>query len=140
MFEQLDELIKGYEDINLTEFWYDTGVEEAMEIIDEFDESDWDSLMESLPSKSVLWKQRLVRCIPAKDEEHNLKVLNELVKTDDLGLFDDAIHLLNRYDLESIENVDDIYRKIDEFMPQANNLQAAAFEKFLKKKEVARRI
>ena len=134
--EMLNEFIKmldDYDDDGLSNYWYVAGVDDAREIMNKFNNDDWEKLMCIFPKKSTLWQERLINCIPAKDEEHRLKVLNETSKTDDLRLFRNTVPALCRYDYYQIERVGEIVKKINSLDYSKDAAYTKIFNDFLEK-------
>ena len=68
-----------------------------------------------------------------KEDSHVLEILNLLTETDDKILFRTVINKLSGYDLEQIENRKTIEEKINELMPEANDLDKMYLNNYLKK-------
>ena len=135
MYKELDELISSYEkNFELvSEFWSVDGMDDAIDIIRVFEEADWTSLINDLNNKSSLWKTLLAQCMIDKEDSHVLEILNLLTETDDKILFRTVINKLSGYDLEQIENRKTIEEKINELMPEANDLDKMYLNNYLKR-------
>ena len=137
MYKELDELISSYEKDfeSVSEFWSIDGMEDAIDIIREFEEADWLLLANDLNHKSSLWKTLLAQCLVDKENSHIIATLNQLAKTDDKKLFITVINNLSRYDLEQIENKDAIEEKIKEFLPGSSGWEKMNLNHYLRKFE-----
>ncbi|MBK5144469.1 hypothetical protein I2494_12190 [Budviciaceae bacterium BWR-B9] len=70
-------------DVSSEDYWYDCGILEATELLNKFDENDWEVLIEQLKHKSILWQKRLVECLGDLHSSYELKVILELINTED---------------------------------------------------------
>ena len=135
MFEKLNEFINYYavDDSYVESGWYEDAFEDAIEILDSFNDDDWKKLLDVLPTKSDLWKQRLAYCMYDSKSSNHLKALLSLVDTDNEDLLKIVIGCLNRFDLESNEHKEEIINKIEQFMPSTSRISQDIFTKFIEK-------
>ena len=136
MFNEFIEILDDYDNDGLSNYWYDEGIDEATEIINKFSNEDWENLMQIFPTKSTLWQERLINCIPVEDEEHKLRVLNETSKSDDLRLFECSVGALSNYDYDKIERADVIVNKINSLDVEDDPVSTMVFNRFLEKKKI----
>ena len=138
MLKELDDYIKYYEEDTalMNEYWQGDGIEDATEILNNFTENDWQELINTLPSKSDVWKKRLTYCLYDKSNPNHLQALASLANTDNLDLFEIVLSFINRYDLEELtpEIIKRIQDKIVAFLPNSTEISNKLFNMFLKKK------
>ena len=141
MIEELDELMKFYDNDNsvISNYWYDEGIEEANEILQKFTDDEWNRLILSLPSRSVIWKKRFVYCLTDTNNMNHLKALLSIIKTDNEELFCIAISFLNQFDLKDIPEKEEILNRINELLPITNSkISEMVYNTFLERNGRAR--
>ncbi|MFV0548467.1 MAG: hypothetical protein ACK5M5_07095 [Limnobaculum xujianqingii] len=89
-------------EISSEDYWYDCGILEAAELLNKFDENDWEMLIEQLKHKSILWQKRLVECLGDLHSPYELNVILELINTEDEDLFVTCIDSLRCLDLSKL--------------------------------------
>ena len=98
----------------------------------EFEENDWKMLLEVVSERTVEWQKRLAYCMHDKSDLNQLRVLLNLVETDDSELFEIVVDSLRDFTSEESLNLIQtdlrIISKIEELMPKR------VFEEFLKNK------
>lgn len=139
MFDEFDKYILEFamEDFAV-DYWYDEGVDIAENMICEFEDNDWKTLLEAVSKRTVEWQKRLAYCMHDGNNLNQLKVLLELVDTDDSELFEIVVDSLrgftNEENLNLIQGDLRIVSKIKELMPKAGDATKKVFEEFLKNK------
>ena len=88
-FEEFDAYLERYATENETSlnYWGNCACADASNLIEQFTEEDWGELFNSLNNRSDLWKERLAECIWDVNESHQLRVLEELIHTNNDALF-----------------------------------------------------
>ena len=88
-FEEFDAYLERYATENETalNYWGNCACADASNLIEQFTEEDWGELFNSLNNRSDLWKERLAECIWDVNESHQLRVLEELIHTNNDALF-----------------------------------------------------
>lgn len=77
MFDSFDKYISYFiDDINANDYWHDIGILHASDLIDEFNNSDWDELLQVLSSKPDNWIARFCESI---DDTINVEVIPLLI-------------------------------------------------------------
>lgn len=138
MIEKFDKCIKRYEKDTplMSEYWNYNGIDDANEIIEDFNDEDWEKLIQLLPERSDIWKLRIINCLYDTEKKENLRVLEALVDTDNIELFRTVLTALSQYD-ELPDETDKIIReRIEEFTPSASKISFKIFDNYLKKKTV----
>lgn len=104
----------------------------------EFEENDWKMLLGVVSERTIEWQKRLAYCIHDKSDLNQLKVLLNLVETDDSELFEIVVDSLRDFTSEEILNLiqtdSRIVSKIEELMPKIGDATKRIFEEFLKNK------
>ena len=120
MYEQLDMFLNDFasDNIAILNYWYDGEYEEAIEMIEQFTEEDWQKLLENYKTKSDFWKERLAYCFVDKDNHYQLQILEDLLNTENNHLFAKVIDELRvHFDVKRISNIDEVLKKIDKVLP-----------------------
>lgn len=136
MYEELDFYLNDYASTNnaILNYFYDKGFEDIEEIIEQFNADDWEKLFKEIDNKSDLWKERLVYCLGDRENQNQIKLLEKLLKTKDDKLFLQIINTLRTsFDVNSIGNTEEIIKKIELLIPEANKFDAAAFSDYIEK-------
>lgn len=139
MFDEFDKYISEFaaEDFAI-DYWYDEGVDIAENMLREFAENDWKALLEAVSERTVEWQKCLAYCMHDKSDLNQLKVLLNLIDTDDSELFEMVVDSLRGFtgeeNLNSIQTDLRIVSKIEELMPKAGDVAKRVFEEFLKNK------
>lgn len=139
MFDEFDKYIFEFagEDFAV-DYWYDEGAEIAENMLCEFEENDWKMLLEVVPERPLEWKKRLAYCMHDKSNLNQLKVLLNLIETEDSELFETVVDSLRGFTSEEslnlIQTDSRIVSKIEELIPKVGDATKRVFEEFLKKK------
>ena len=139
MFDEFDKYIFEFavEDFAV-DYWYDEGVGIAENMLCEFEKNDWKMLLEVVSERTVEWQKRLAYCMHDKSDLNQLKVLLNLVETDDSELFEIVVDSLRGFtgeeSLNLIQTDSRIVSKIEELMPKVGDATKKVFEEFLKNK------
>ena len=135
MFDEFDKYIKDFEAEDFAgDYWYDEGILIAGDMLQKFEDSDWDLLKQALPERSNGWKCRLAYCLDEPDDRRQSEILLELADTDDTELFITAVDALRCFkDRNSIiKNNDKIKQKIEKLVPEAGMATKKILQDFLK--------
>ena len=136
MYYQFNTLINKYDNLNFDDelYWYEIDIFKAMDIIQEFDNSDWELLISNLKYKSNIWKERLVNCIFDSNNIYQQKVILELLKIDDINLFVAIISTINARNISfSNETNQMILKRIDFYMNKVDSFDQRLFDKYKEK-------
>lgn len=136
MFHRFDRYISAFasEDFAV-DYWYDEGVDIAENMLYEFEENDWEILSEVVFERTIEWKKRLAYCMHDKNDLNQLRVLLDLVDTDDNELLEIVVDSLRGFtsekSLKLIQSNSKIVSKIEELMPKVGDVTKRIFEAFL---------
>lgn len=136
MFEELDNYIKEFEKEDFAvDYWYDEGFLIAEDMLQNFKNNDWESLIQELPKRTIGWKCRLAYCLHDSNDLKQLETLLVLVDTDDTELFEISVDSLRNFkdNQAIIQNDDQILQKIETLMPKAGAATKKMFQEFLNK-------
>lgn len=78
MFDEYDRYLSNEWNID---YWYDIGVIQAADMLDEFCDKDWERLLESLPNKQEEWKCRCAETLGEVECSIVFLVLEKLIET-----------------------------------------------------------
>ena len=136
MYKNFNTFILPYsEDNEPGDYWYDCGVIESTKILSAFTDFDWEYLLKNLSDKSIYWKIRLVECLGDLHNSYELRVILELIDTDDDKLFVSCVDSLRSINLchlpENILNT--IQTRIINLMQNASLPVKRVLEDFMHK-------
>lgn len=77
-----------------TDYWYDVEDETAQELLEAFDDDDWQRLASAWPQRPSLWQARLLLALRAAPQR-SAPLLRELVLACDADDLDTAVDTLN---------------------------------------------
>jgi hypothetical protein len=135
MYIVFDKYLSGY----FTEdYWYDDGVMIAEEMLQKFDDGDWELLINSIESKSIEWQTRYAYCIDVGiNHEYALKSLMMLTETDNEELFvtvvDSLRCIVKTGDLSTTLSNDALIVRIDKLMSKCGIATKSILEDFKSK-------
>lgn len=101
MLEELNVYLRGN---TSDDYWYDNALFICEEILIEFSDNDWESLMKILPLEDDQWKIKLAECLGNIHNNYEVKCLLELIETTNNDLFIACVDSLRNIDLSSINN------------------------------------
>lgn len=100
MLKELNVYLKG----NMSEdYWYDDALFICEEILGGFSKYDWEVLLKSMSNETNEWKKRLVECLGDIHNSYELKVILELINTDNEELMIACIDSLRSVDLSKLD-------------------------------------
>lgn len=121
MYKNFDLCISCFSDNNNPgDYWYDCAIVEATEILNQFNESDWTSLVDSLDNKSIFWKMRLVECLGDLDNIYELAVILALIEINDNDLIISCIDALRTINVDSLSENE--FERINDRLSSINKI------------------
>ena len=81
-----------------------------------------------------IWKKRLAECLRDINNPNHIKILLDLATIDNIDLFKIVINQLRYFDLSNIDNIDEIFDKVEEVLPSLPYPDQVNFKLFLEKK------
>lgn len=136
MFEELDRYIKEFETEDFAvDYWYDEGVLIAGNMLQNFDNNDWESLIQELPKRTIGWKRRLAYCLHDSNDLKQLETLLVLIDTDDTELLEISVDSLRSFkdNQVMIQSHNLILQKMEALMPRAGIATKKIFQEFMNK-------
>ena len=139
MYESLNYNIEEceYEGQSADEEWECFVCEITGDCLDAFTDADWDRLHRELPTKSAIWKRRLISCmIDTPDPEVNLRQVRALIAmadTDDEAVFAYAVGTLCDFDLNGAEGIQALVERARAMTPCAEKHHQMLIDLFLNK-------
>ena len=133
MYEQFDLFLTDYaiEDSGVLNYWYDSAYEDAMEMMENFTEEDWQKLLKDIETKSNLWKERLAYILSDKTNPYQIKVIRELLKTDNDELLVKTLETIKTdFDLKDFTYEEKLKNKIKELQQTGNAVTKDITTKF----------
>ncbi|MEK3786366.1 MULTISPECIES: hypothetical protein [Paenibacillus] len=134
MYEELDEYLSGE---FTTDYWYDEGFSIAREMLEEFNNNDWEELLSQILSKSIDWQVRYAYCVDSDvNDDAVVKSLLLLTSVDDEELFTTSVDslrvILNSTNI-GLVSTEEIMQRINEILPKCGIATRKMFEDFIKK-------
>ncbi|WP_028592263.1 hypothetical protein [Paenibacillus massiliensis] len=134
MYEELDEYLSGE---FTTDYWYDEGFSIAREMLEEFNNNDWEELLSQILSKSIDWQVRYAYCVDSDvNDDAVVKSLLLLTSVDDEELFTTCVDslrvILNSTNI-GLVSTEEIMQRINEILPKCGVATQKMFEDFIKK-------
>ncbi|MDO4867788.1 MAG: hypothetical protein Q4C10_14755 [Clostridia bacterium] len=109
----------------------------TLECLNDFTEADWEMLRRELPTKSAIWKRRLISCmIDTPDPEVNLRRIRALIDmadTDEEGVFADAVSALCDFDIAGVEGIQALIDRARTMTPCAEKYHQVRINIFMDK-------
>ncbi|WP_348620290.1 hypothetical protein [Paenibacillus polymyxa] len=136
-YEEFDQLITEMSGENASnDYWYDVGVNDAMTLIEEFSETDWELLGKNIIDKSLEWQKRVVYCFEEENDARKINIILSLIETTDKELFEMCIDslrfLINDNNKDCIINNNELMEKLRK-MESINNMSGRICREFLNK-------
>lgn len=98
MVQKLDDFLKGFVgEADYTDYWYDEGFSIAQDILNEFEDTDWEQLMEILSDRNTKWKQKLAYCLDDEKNSYQLKILLLFLESEDKELIELTVDSLRTF-------------------------------------------
>ena len=115
------------------DFWYDVASEDARKILLNFTESDWDDLLKNIETQPIELKRKLVYCLGDGDDGNQLRVIMELISTDDNELFTMCIDSLRFFRTDQIHSRNpELVKMIENKIQNAGAASRRTMNDFLK--------
>lgn len=135
MYEQLDKYLSGF---FTDDYWYDEGFEIGREIIEKFNNRDWEKLGDNILFKSIEWQIRFAYCVDSDiNDEVIIKFLILLCSVENEELFETCIDslrvIVNSENMDIIANDKTIIRRIEKVLPKSGTATRKMFEDFIKR-------
>ena len=127
MYKELDLFLNDFDTDSdgLLNYWYDLAFEDAIDILDKFDDEDWEELFKNLDEKSINWKLRLVYCLEDKDNQNEVKVIKKFLESENDDLFIKTVDIVRVYfDSSLVLDNKEYVERIDKILPQLSELTA----------------
>ncbi|MGG4108472.1 hypothetical protein AAXB25_31735 [Paenibacillus lautus] len=94
-YEEFDKLITEMSGENASDdYWYDVGVNDAMNLLGKFSDMDWELLGKNIMDKSLDWQKRVVYCFEDEGDAREINIILSLIETTDKELFEMCIDSL----------------------------------------------
>lgn len=135
MYEELDKYLSGF---FTDDYWYDEGFDIATEMLQDFNQNDWNKLLTDIFSKSIEWQIRYAYCADSDiNDEIIVKSLILLCSIDNNELFEKCIDslrvIVNEDNIEIISNNKTLIEKVEKIIPKCGAASKKMFEDFITK-------
>lgn len=138
MYNKFVEFMNDFLDEDASpDFWYDVASEEASQILLEFTTQDWDELLKNIDFQPLEFKRKLVYCLGDGEDKNQLRVILELISSDDDELFTNCVDSLRSFRVDQIKTetpdiVKMVENKIQEVGAPAKKIMKDFINKHLK--------
>ncbi len=136
MYEQFEWFLNDFDtdSMGILNYWYDGEYEEAIEMIEQFTDEDWQKLLSSYKEKSDFWKDRMVYCFTDKNNPYQVQILNDLLKTENDKLFIKIIDVIRiNFDVKKVSNIEEVLKRIDKLLPTVDSISQKVLLDFKEK-------
>ncbi|MGO4533107.1 hypothetical protein AB4Z30_28850 [Paenibacillus sp. 2TAF8] len=135
MYEELDEYLSG---VFTVDYWYDEGFSIARDMLEKFNSSDWDKLLNNILLKSIEWQIKFAYCTDSGiNDEIIIKSLILLSSIDNDELFETCVDslrvIISTGNIQVISNEKAIIQRIVETLPKCGVATRKMFEDFIAK-------
>jgi hypothetical protein len=107
MLDNLNEYLKNEMS---DDYWYDSALFVCEDILKGFSDDEWKELLKTIPSESVEWKKRLVKCLGSLNSPHEIDCIIMMLSTENEDLFIACIDSLRNIDISPLQ--DDVKKSI----------------------------
>ena len=137
MYKEFNDHINHYDkdDAFTNSYWEENGFVKAYKLLEQFNSSDWDELMNDLPNKTDNWKRRLVFSMYFINNERVEKILLPMIDTENIKLFETVLFVLSENEIKVDKDLMKIIEKIRYFAPKAGTMTKDVFKMFLEKQK-----
>lgn len=136
MYNKFDVCISDFShESDPSDYWYDCAILEATEMLNKFNNNDWELLLSQIKLKPIFWQKRLVECLGDLHNSHELDVLLNIINTNSEELFISCIDSLRLLDLSNLDKSEkkSILLKIDILLQNASSPVKSVLEELIKK-------
>lgn len=106
IIEDFEKFINEVSTENASEdYWYDIGIDEAQNLLVRFLQEDWSLLRKLIKNKSVEWQKKVIYSFDGENAEQEIRVIFEVINTDDSELFEMCIDSLRCLVSENTRNL-----------------------------------
>lgn len=136
MYNKFDVCISDFShESDPSDYWYDCAILEATEMLNKFNNNDWELLLSQIKLKPIFWQKRLVECLGDLHNSHELDVLLNIINTNSEELFISCIDSLRLLDLSNLDKSEkkSILFKIDILLQNASSPVKSVLEELIKK-------
>lgn len=136
MYNKFDVCISDFShESDPSDYWYDCAILEATEMLNKFNNNDWELLLSQIKLKPIFWQKRLVECLGDLHNSHELDVLLNIINTNSEELFISCVDSLRLLDLSNLDKSEkkSILLKIDILLQNASSPVKSVLEELIKK-------
>lgn len=137
----IEDFIKFINDIskeNASEdYWYDVGVVEAQNMLEEFSQEDWCLLRKLIKDKTIEWQKKVIYSFDGENAEQEIRTIFDVISTKDRELFEMCIDslrcLVNEKTKSLILERPELLEKVQSLTSENNSIAQKVFIDFLEK-------
>lgn len=136
MYNKFDVCISDFSyESDPSDYWYDCAILEATEMLNKFNNNDWELLLSQIKLKPIFWQKRLVECLGDLHNSYELDVLLNIINTDCEELFISCVDSLRLLDLSNLDKSKkkSLLLKIDILLQNASSPVKSVLQELIKK-------
>lgn len=136
MYNKFDVCISDFSyESDPSDYWYDCAILEATEILNKFNNNDWELLLSQIKLKPIFWQKRLVECLGDLHNSYELDVLLNIINTNCEELFISCVDSLRLLDLSNLDKSKkkSLLLKIDILLQNASSPVKSVLQELIKK-------
>lgn len=136
MYNKFDVCISDFSyESDPSDYWYDCAILEATEILNKFNNNDWELLLSQIKLKPIFWQKRLVECLGDLHNSYELDVLLNIINTNFEELFISCVDSLRLLDLSNLDKSKkkSLLLKIDILLQNASSPVKSVLQELIKK-------
>lgn len=137
----IEDFVKFINDVskeNASEdYWYDVGVVEAQNMLEEFSQEDWCLLRKLIKDKTIEWQKKVIYSFDGENAEQEIRTIFDVINTKDRELFEMCIDslrcLVNEKTKSLILERPELLEKVQSLTSENNSIAQKVFIDFLEK-------
>lgn len=137
----IEDFVKFINDVskeNASEdYWYDVGVVEAQNMLEEFSQEDWCLLRKLIKDKTIEWQKKVIYSFDGENAEQEIRTIFDVISTKDRELFEMCIDslrcLVNEKTKSLILERPELLEKVQSLTSENNSIAQKVFIDFLEK-------
>lgn len=136
MYNKFDVCISDFSyESDPSDYWYDCAILEATEMLNKFNNNDWELLLSQIKLKPIFWQKRLVECLGDLHNSYELDVLLNIINTNCEELFISCVDSLRLLDLSNLDKSKkkSLLLKIDILLQNASSPVKSVLQELIKK-------
>lgn len=119
------------------DYWYDVGVDEAQNMLEEFSREDWSLFRKLIKDKPIEWQKKVIYSFDGENAEQEIGAIFDVINTEDRELFEMCIDslrcLMNEKTRSLILERPEFLEKVQSLTSENDSIAQKIFIDFLEK-------